>query len=146
MTEELNNNGLYESTFSEEESILALTAFVGQTPSDNLLGTVMKNADNTVKSRLARHSLPIPDSIPEILKTAANYYAVSDLLQAIYGKDDRSTNEQGFYTKAENLMNDYIEQQLVELERTEGNELEQALSPYGFSQSPDAFELGLLHR
>ena len=146
MTEELNNNGLYDSIFAEEESILSLTAFVGQTPSDNLLGTVMKNADNTVKSRLAKHSLPIPEPVPGILKTAANYYAVSDLLQAIYGKDDRSTNEQGFYTKAENLMNDYVEQQLVELERAEGNELEQALSPYGFSQSPDAFDLGLLHR
>ena len=143
MTEELNDNGLYEPIFADEESILALSAFFNsQTPRDNLLGTVMRNADNTVKSRLARHSLPVPKSIPEILKTAANYYAVSDSLLAVYGKDDRSSNEEAFYQKAENLMTDYINQMLVELADTELKEQ----SPYGFSQSPDAFDMHLIHR
>ena len=140
----------YSPIYSNESAIKELTKFVGQTPSDSLIDTVMKNADNTVNSRLARHCLPTYTSgnagqnstIPGVLTTAANYYAVSDLLQAIYGKDDRSTNEQGFYTKAENLLNDYIEQQLVELEDTALKEQ----SPYGYSQSPDAYDLGLLHR
>lgn len=136
--------------YSEESSILQLAKFVGNPPSRDLLNTVMNNADNTVNSRLARPGLPTYTSenitpltkIPEVLKTAANYYAVSDLLQAIYGKDDRSTNEQGFYTKAENILNDYIEQQLVLLADTELKEQ----SPYGYSQSCDAYDLGLIHK
>lgn len=141
----------YSSIYASESAINQLTKFIGDTPSDDLMDTVMKNADSTVNSRLARHSLPtythdnIDDEttyIPEVLCTAANYYAVSDLLQAVYGKDDRSTNEQGFYTKAENLLNDYIEQQLVELAETTLQEQ----SPYGYSQSKDAFDLGLIHK
>lgn len=136
----------YNSIYSDESAIKELTKFVGQEPSDALLKTVMKNADNTVNSRLARHSLPTytnkDTDVPEVLEAAANYYAVSDLLQTVYGKNDRSTNEQGFYTKAENLLNDYIEQQLVALAETALKEQ----SPYGYSQSKDAYDLGLLHR
>lgn len=142
----------YSPIYSDESAIKELTKFVGQEPTNTLLDTVMQNADSTVNSRLARHMLPTYTSsdrdenstnpIPEVLTTAANYYAVSDLLQTVYGKDDRSTNEQGFYTKAENLLNDYIEEKLVELA---DNELKEQ-SPYGYSQSKDAYDLGLLHR
>ncbi len=136
----------YVPIYSDESTIIELTKFIGQEPSDTLLATVMMNADSTVNSRLSRHSLPIfkaeNKNIPNVLKTAANYYAVSDIIQVIYGKDDRSTNEQGFYTKAEALVTNYIEQQLVELEDTE---LKQQ-SPYGYSQSQDAYDLGLIHR
>ena len=136
---------MYNPIYSDETTIKELTKFIGNKPSDSLLETVMKNGDNTVNSRLSRHSLPIyasDDVIPGVLKLCANYYAVSDLLQAVYGKDDRSTNEEAFYQKAENLITDYINQQLVELADTELKEQ----SPYGFSQSPDAFDMHLLHR
>ena len=140
----------YTPIYASESSILELTKFIGNTPSDSLLDTVMENGDNTVNSRLSRHSLPTYTSenvteetvIPGVLKLCANYYAVSDLLQSVYGKDDRSTNEEAFYQKAENLITDYINQQLVELADTELKEQ----SPYGFSQSPDAFDMHLLHR
>ena len=137
---------MYNPIYANEETIKELTKFVGQEPSDGLIDTVMQNADDTVNSRLSRHCLPTYDSeskaIPRVLSTAANYYAVSDLLQTVYGKDDRSTNEQGFYTKAENLLNDYVEQKLVELADKELKEQ----SPYGYSQSKDAYDLRLIHR
>lgn len=137
---------MYNPIYANEKTIKELTKFVGQEPSDGLIDTVMQNADDTVNSRLSRHCLPTYESeseaIPRVLSTAANYYAVSDLLQTVYGKDDRSTNEQGFYTKAENLLNDYIEQKLVELADKELKEQ----SPYGYSQSKDAYDLGLIHR
>ena len=142
MTEEITP---YTPIYAVKDDILARIGFLQQTPHDTLLSSVMKSADDTVNSRLARYSLPCftsTDEIPEVLKTAASYYAVSDLLQSVYGKDDRSSNEEGFYQKAENLMMDYIQQMLVE---EEDKSLEK-LSPYGISQSPDAFELGLLHR
>ena len=140
----------YTPIYASESSILELTKFIGNTPSNDLLDTVMENGDNTVNSRLSRHSLPIYTSenvtdetvIPGVLKLCANYYAVSDLLQSVYGKDDRSTNEEAFYQKAENLITDYINQQLVELADTKLKEQ----FPYGFSQSPDAFDMHLLHR
>lgn len=142
MTEE---NTSYTPIYAIKDNIIARIGFLQQTPKDELLESVMRSADDTVNSRLARHSLPTfkeDDEIPNTLKTAANYYAISDLLQSIYGKDDRSSNEEGFYQKAENLMMDYINQMLVE---EEDKSLEK-LSPYGISQSPDAFDLGLLHR
>lgn len=143
MTEEITP---YTPIYANKEDILARIGFLQQTPKDELLESVMRSADDTVNSRLARYSLPIfeesSDEIPNVLKTAAGYYAISDLLQSVYGKDDRSSNEEGFYQKAENLMMDYINQMLVE----EEDKALKELSPYGISQSPDAFELGLLHR
>lgn len=142
MTEE---NTSYTPIYAIKDDIIARVGFLQQPPKEELLESVMRSADDTVNSRLARHSLPTfkeDDEIPNTLKTAANYYAISDLLQSIYGKDDRSSNEEGFYQKAENLMMDYINQMLVE---EEDKSLEK-LSPYGISQSPDAFDLGLLHR
>lgn len=143
MTEEITP---YTPIYAVKEDILTRIGYLQQSPDDDLVESVMKSADDTVNSRLARHSLPTfqesTEDIPNVLKTAANYYAISDLLQSIYGKDDRSSNEEGFYQKAENLMMDYIQQMLVE---EEDKSLEK-LSPYGISQSPDAFDLGLLHR
>lgn len=143
--ETTNNTTRYTPIYADESIIKELTKFVGQDPSNDLLDAVMKNGDRTVNSRLSRHSLPTyadeDTNIPDVLKLCANYYAVSDLLQSVYGKDNRSSNEEGFYQKAESLINDYINQMLVELE---DNVLEEQ-SPYGYSQSPDAFELGLLH-
>ena len=137
---------MYNPIYANEKNIRELIKFVGQEPSEELIGIAMQNADATVNSRLSRHSLPTytetTSKIPQVLSTAANYYAVSDLLQVVYGKDDRSTNEQGFYSKAENLLTDYIEQQLVELADKELKEQ----SPYGYSQSKDAYDLGLIHR
>lgn len=137
----------YTPIYAIKDDILAKIGFLQQTPKSELLGSVMKSADDTVNSRLARHNLPIfkecTDEIPNRLQTAANYYAISDLLQSIYGKDDRSSNEEGFYQKAENLMMDYIEQRLVE---DESQSEDSNSSLYSISQSPDAFDLGLLHR
>ena len=136
----------YTPIYANKKEILARVGFLQQTPPNELLESVMKSGDDTVNSRLSSQNLPIfterTDEIPNVLQTAANYYAISDLLQSIYGKDDRSSNEEGFYRKAENLMTDYIQQMLVE----EQDKSLEKLSPYGISQSPDAFELGLLHR
>ena len=135
----------YTPVYAMKKGILSKLTFLNQAPPDELVYDSMKDADATVNSRLSRYSLPTfkrKDNIPDVLVTAANYYAVSNILQAIYGKEDRSTNEVGYYEKAENLMSDYVNQMLAE---SDDSHLE-SLSPYGISQSPDAFELGLLHR
>lgn len=144
MTEETS----YTPVYAIKKNILARLSYLNQEPRVDLLDSSMEDADATVNSRLTRNNLPTyknGDNIPKVLQTAANYYAMSDILQSIYGKDDRSSNEKGYYDKAESLVNDYIQQKLVELEGTEGTTLD-SLSPYGISQSPDAYDLGLLHR
>ena len=138
----------YTPVYAVKSRIMARLSFLNQPPKDDLLYDSMEAADDTVNSRLTKNNLPTlknGDDIPKVLQTAANYYALSDILQSIYGKDDRSSNEEGYYYKAESLVNDYIQQKLVELEGTEGTTLD-TLSPYGISQSPDAFDLGLIHR
>ena len=144
MTEEIIPT--YISIYAVKESILARVGYLPQPPQEALVNDVMKSADDTVNGKLASYGLPTfnedSNDVPEVLVTAANYYAISDLLQSLYGKDDRSTNEEGFYQKAENLMSNYIQQQLDVLADTALKEK----SPYGFSQSPDAYDLGLLHR
>ena len=146
MTEEITP---YTPIYAIKEDILARIGFLQQAPKEELLESVMRSADDTVNSRLARynhHTFQDIGDIPNVLQTAANYYAISDLLQSIYGKDDRSSNEEGFYQKAENLMMDYIQQMLLEEENQSSSSDDSNSSLYGISQSPDAFDLGLLHR
>ena len=144
MTEETS----YTPVYANKKGIVLKLSFLNQLPDDEAICDAIGDGDETVNSRLMRNNLPTfkaGDNIPKVLTTAANYYAISNILQSVYGKDDRSSNEEGWYNKAESLMNDYIQQKLIEQEGIEGSVLEE-LSPYGISQSPDAFELGLLHR
>ena len=104
----------------------------------------MKSADSIVDSMLGENNIPTykaSDEIPQILRTAACYYAISDILRSLYGKDDRSSNEKGYREDADTLMYSFIEQMKSQDEKVMEN-----YDPYGISQSPDAFDLGLLHR
>ena len=76
------------------------------------------------------------------MHTAANYYAASDILQSLYNGEERSGNEQAYYQKADELIHNYIDLQLDALAATELK----YKSPYGVSQSPDPYELGILRR
>ena len=129
--------------YADETNVRALIKYAGDDADDDLIDVALANADATVKSRLSQHNIPEPtDDLPLVLITAATYYAVSDILQSLYNGEERSGNEKGYYEKAESLLNDYIALQLDALATT-------ALkfkSPYGVSQSPDPYQLGILRR
>lgn len=132
----------YNPTYAVQSTITTMIKYVGDDLDSELVAVAMENADATVNSRLAAYDLPQPAQIPSALTLAANYYAVSDILQSLYGDDSRSSNEQAYYEKAEQLMREYIQITLSDLAETDLKNN----SPYGISQSEDAYELGLLHR
>ncbi len=132
----------YNPTYAVQSTITTMIKYVGDDLDSELVAVAMENADATVNSRLAAYDLPQPEQIPSALTLAANYYAVSDILQSLYGDDNRSSNEQAYYEKAEQLMREYIQITLSDLAETDLKNN----SPYGISQSEDAYELGLLRR
>ena len=131
-------------TYADPNNVRALVKYTGDEADDDLINIACFNADATVKSKLQKHRIPEPeqDDIPIELQTAGNYYAVSDVLQSLYNGEERSTNEKGYYEKADELIHNYIELQLDALAATELK----FKSPYGVSQSPDPYELGILRR
>ena len=129
--------------YADETNVRALIKYTGDDADDDLIDVALANADATVKARLSQHNIPEPtDNLPLVLITAGTYYAVSDILQSLYNGEERSGNEQGYYEKAESLINDYITLQLDILSNTDLK----YKSPYGVSQSPDPYQLGILRR
>ena len=114
--------------------------------SSDLFTTSMKNADGIIQAELSANRLPTfsneNGSIPLMLVTAGNYFAVSEIHQALAGTDDRSGNEEGYYEKGMRVLNAYIQQMLDELATTTLKNK----SPYGSSKSPSATQLGLRRR
>ena len=154
--EETNNEEEVEETSENEEttshtniysnatSVRSLIKYTGDDADDDLVFLACDNADATVKSKLSKFRIPEPDpnDIPVELKTAANYYAVSDILQSLYSGEERSGNEEAYYIKADELIHNYIDLQLDALAESELK----FKSPYGVSQSPDPYQLGILRR
>ena len=140
MTDEIN----YTPVYADKNSILSQITFLPQPPKDETVYAGMSNADSIINSRLGENNIPVykqGDKIPPILRTIACYYAISDILRPMYGKDDRSTNEKGYREDADMLMASFIQQM-----KTQDEKVMEEYDPYGISQSPDAFDLGLLHR
>lgn len=131
-------------TYADDVSVRALIKYTGDQADDDLINLACTNADATVKSKLSKFRIPEPlqDDIPIELSTAANYYAVSDILQSLYSGEERSGNEEAYYIKADELIHNYIDLQLDALAATELK----YKSPYGVSQSPDPYQLGILRR
>jgi hypothetical protein len=140
MTEDAN----YTAVYANKSRILSQITHLPQAPRDETIEAGMQNADSIINSKLGENNIPTynrGDEIPGILKTAACYYAISDILRPLYGKDDRSSNEQGYREDAENLVWSFIQQM-----KAQDESVIEDYDPYGISQSPDAFDLGLLHR
>lgn len=131
-------------TYTDPNNVRAMLKYTGDDADDDLINIACFNADATVRSKLQKYRIPEPDqdNIPIELQTAGNYYAVSDVLQSLYNGEDRSTNEKGYYEKADELIHNYIELQLDVLAATELK----YKSPIGVSQSPDPYQLGILRR
>lgn len=130
--------------YADVDNVSALIKYTGDHADDDLISVACDNATATIIARLSQYNIPEPpdDDLPVELTTAGTYYAVSDILQSLYNGEDRSGNERAYYEKAESLIMNYIDRQLDVLR-------ESALkykSPYGVSQSPDPYQLGILRR
>ena len=62
---------------------------------------------------------PIDKPIPDLLKTAAVYYAASDIILALYNGEEMPTQYDTYFQKAESMLEAYINQMKRELAETD---------------------------
>ena len=77
--------------------------------SDTLLATAIANSDAWIDANLKRNYVPIPTTVPSALKTAAIYYAASDVLLSLYQGDELPVQYDVWFNKAQSLLDDYID-------------------------------------
>ena len=112
------------SIYANESDVEPYVKFIPDTPNVDLIRAVLDNADSWVNARLLSNSLTVWTSesskdAPDLLKTAAVYYAASDLILALYNGEDMPTQYDTYFNKAEEMLNAYILQMKTELAETE---------------------------
>ena len=76
---------------------------------EDMFDVVRKNADAWIDSNLKKNYVPIPTKAPNALRTAAIYYAASDVLLTLYQGEDLPVQYDVWFNKAQSLLLDYIE-------------------------------------
>ena len=77
--------------------------------SETLFTTVISNSDAWIEANLKRNYVPLPTTVPSALKTAAIYYAASDVLLSLYHGDELPVQYDVWFNKAQSLLDDYID-------------------------------------
>lgn len=99
-------------SYCTNEDVESLFGDVSDTPTFEMVETARTNADAWIDINLKKHYIPIPtaESIPSALKTAAIYYAASDVLIPLYhGDDDMPLQYDVWFNKAQLFLDTYIE-------------------------------------
>ena len=111
------------SIYASQEDVCPYVTFISDSPSTDLITNTLDNADSWVNARLLSNSLTIfteqSTEIPELLKTAAVYYAASDIILALYNGEEMPTQYDTYFNKAESMLQSYITQMKTELAETE---------------------------
>ena len=112
------------SIYANETDVEPLVKFISDDTNIDLFRAVLDNADSWVNARLLSNSLSIWTSettakVPDLLKTAAVYYAASDLILSLYNGEELPTQYDVYFNKAETMLSAYIMQMKEELKNTE---------------------------
>lgn len=126
------------SVYCTQSDVEPLVKFIDDDASTDLFTSVLDNADAWVDARLSSNSLSIWTSetrtvnnqsttvilpegkpVPLLLKTAAKYYAASDVILSLYNGEDLPTQFDVYFQKAESMLEAYILQQKELLATTE---------------------------
>ena len=111
------------SIYASQSDVEPLIKFISDSASAELYDSVLRNADSWVNARLLSNSLTIWDEsstkIPDLLQTAAVYYAASDIILALYNGEEMPTQYDTYFNKAETMLEAYITQMKTELAETE---------------------------
>lgn len=119
--------------YASQSDVEPLVKFIPDDASTDLFDTVLENADCWVNARLSSNSLSIWTNafdseseetetnkpIPALLKTAAKYYAASDIILSLYNGEELPTQYDTYFNKAELMINAYIKEQTDLLADTE---------------------------
>ena len=80
--------------------------------SDEMLETVILNSDAWIDSNLRKNYVPIPDDVPNALRTASIYYSASDILLSLYHGEEMPVQYDIWFQKAQGLLDAYIDEYL----------------------------------
>lgn len=108
--------------YASQSDVEPYTTFISDTPSDELFNQALIKADGWINDRLNSRSLPIfdmEDDIPDSLRDAAAYYAISDIVLVLYQGEDMLTQYDIWFQKAERRLDDYVQWQTDLLADTE---------------------------
>ena len=109
--------------YASQSDVEPYTTFISDTPSDELFENALIKADGWINDRLNSRSLPTFDvdsgDIPDSLRDAAAYYAISDIVLVLYQGEDLSTQYDIWFQKAERRLDDYVQYQTDLLANTE---------------------------
>ena len=108
----MTDEPIYTGKYCTSNDVLALFEDISDDPSEALLTVAIDNTEAWIESNLKRHYVPIPVDIPQTLKTIAIYYAASDILMSLYHGEDYQNLMDYWFTKAQDLLEDYIESYL----------------------------------
>ena len=108
----MTDEAIYTGKYCNSDNVLALFEDISDDPSEALLQVSIDNTEAWIESNLKRHYVPIPTSIPQTLKTIAIYYAASDILMSLYHGEEYQSLMDYWFTKAQDLLEDYIESYL----------------------------------
>ncbi len=113
-------------SYCTKEEVNNLFGDISDDISDEMFTTVIANSTAWINSNLKRAYVPLPNinvemiasgsyveypcnDVPEGLKTAAIYYAASDILLSLYHGDELPVQYDVWFKKAQQLLEDYIE-------------------------------------
>lgn len=117
-------------SYCTKSEVNSLFGDISDDISDDMFTTVIANSTAWIDSTLKRNYVPIPTvtletetvtaqgtstvvnnliTVPEGLRTAAIYYAASDILLSLYHGDELPVQYDVWFKKAQQLLEDYIE-------------------------------------
>lgn len=95
-------------SYCTTEEVNSLFGDISDQVTEDMLTTVVDNSTAWIEANLKRHYVPIPNTDVDALRTAAIYYAASDVLLSFYHGDELPAQYDVWFQKAQSLLDDYI--------------------------------------
>ena len=99
-------------SYCTTDEVNSLFGNISDDISDEMFDTVINNSMAWIDANLKRNYVPLPDGDVDALRTAALYYAASDILLSLYHGDELPVQYDVWFNKAQSLLDGYIESYL----------------------------------
>lgn len=96
-------------SYCERDEVNNLFGDVSDDIPEEMFDVVINNSTAWIEANLKRNYVPIPTTDVDALRTAAIYYAASDILLSLYHGDELPVQYDIWFQKAQSLLDDYIE-------------------------------------